>query len=140
MRGLGFAAAMKTLAALLGISCLAACVFGSQRSFAAHARSPARQGYSVAAVKAAFARHGIRLKPLPLRGRPPGGMGFADLIGRRSHRMILVDVWLGPLDAGFSRFSTESTSVSIYTRYRNVLVWSRRRDGAAVAAALHALR
>ena len=127
---------MRYLAVLLGVFfVVTACGSTMQRS-----RSSSEPGgYSVAAVRAAFAGQGIHFNHAL---GPPTGGGFALLTGRRSHR-VRVAVYEGPLTKGPLKPSTGRAwpfARSEHRRYRNVFVWWNRKDGGAVTAALSALR
>src|SRR5262245_22802113 len=86
---------MRSMALLLGtLFVVTAC--GSASSNPAHPGGAAGGDFSVAAVRAAFARQGIHLD----HGLgPPTGGGFALLGGRRSH-LVGVAVYEGPHTKG----------------------------------------
>jgi hypothetical protein len=139
--GVVFAAMMRSIALLLGaVFVVTACGSASLRNSPTHPRGSASRDYSVAAVRAAFARQGIHLD----HGLgPPTRGGFALLGGRRSHLVVGVAVYEGPHAKGLlkpSRAALGPFAGAQYRRYRNVFVWWNRPDGGAVTAALSALQ
>jgi len=126
--------AFLSLIAALAVGSLTACGSSARRQ-----TSGSETGaYSVAAVRAAFARQGIHIDHAL---GPPAGGGFALLIGRRS-RPVGVAVYEGPPPQGLVRPATGRAwpfAGAQDRRDRNVFIWWNRADGGAVTAALSAL-
>lgn len=109
------------------------------------AHSPgATPGFSLTAVKRAFVRHGVRLRPVRLHGGVPTCAPFLCLVGegRASVRVDVEPVSTNVLFRWPRHIDGQATGIRAFrfSLHRNVYVWWHLADRATVEAALSSLK